>query len=39
MPNDPNWLRYDPDEDKSRHAAADEACCYRDAKKIWLETT
>ena len=27
MPNNPNWLRYDPDEDKSRHGAADPDCC------------
>ncbi len=33
MPNNPNWLRYDPDEDKSRHAAADEACCYEMQRK------
>jgi len=26
-PNNPNWLRYDPDEDKSRHGAADPDCC------------
>jgi hypothetical protein len=30
----PNWLRrYDPQEDKSRHAAADEACCYEMQRK------
>lgn len=23
----PRWLRYEPDEDKSRHAAADPDCC------------
>ena len=27
MPNNPNWLRYDPDEDKSRHGAGDPDCC------------
>jgi len=27
MQNNPNWLRYDPDEDKSPHAAADPDCC------------
>ncbi len=26
MPN-PRWLRYDPNDDKSRHAAADADCC------------
>jgi hypothetical protein len=26
-------LRYDPDEDKSRHAAADESCCEEMAQK------
>lgn len=32
MPN-PRWLRYDPNDDKSRHAAADADCCEEMAEK------
>ncbi|XZO03659.1 MAG: hypothetical protein ACM65L_08080 [Microcoleus sp.] len=28
MPKNPTWLRYEPDENISRHAAADDECCY-----------
>jgi len=28
MPKNPAWLRYDQDENISRHAATDEECCY-----------
>jgi hypothetical protein len=27
MQNNPNWLRYDAEEDKSRHGAVDPDCC------------
>lgn len=33
MTKNPKWLRYYPQEDKSRHAAADEACCYEMQRK------
>ncbi|WP_333436988.1 hypothetical protein [Microcoleus sp. D2_18a_D3] len=28
MPKNPAWLRYDPDENISRHAATDDEYCY-----------
>jgi hypothetical protein len=36
MPKNPTWLRYDSDENISRHAAADDEYCYEmEAKYGW----
>jgi hypothetical protein len=36
MPNNPNWLRYDAEEDKSRRAA-DPNCCEEMEEKYGLK--
>jgi hypothetical protein len=33
LENDKSRLRYDPEEDVSRHAAADDECCYEMERK------